>query len=260
MKSQYLDAKCQSRSWNAVVRTGIKMLKLKQELKISNLFLWRSVGLEVKMNDERMISQTPMVHKLDEVSSWCLADCSKYVRVSKEVSVKKSECALSCWLVLPAARKRRERKIGQVCPARKACVEEIHPARKMAEERREWKCSVMLAGYVLLLTSGEARREQEMVSAAFYVAPRRWPGQNGISHSHWMKICDDQIVKLIYTPNKKTKVLSGTFLFSIYEDCLINKITNPNMLESWNWYSHELNYNHQGCLINKVSHQIKQFI
>ena len=35
------------------------------------------------MNDERMISQTPRVHKLDEVSSWCLTDCSKYVRESQ---------------------------------------------------------------------------------------------------------------------------------------------------------------------------------
>ena len=66
-------------------------------------------------------------------------------RVSEEESVKKSECGLSCWLVLPAARKRKERmcalscwlacpaashwgskkgKTGQVCSARKACVEE----------------------------------------------------------------------------------------------------------------------------------------
>ena len=56
------------------------MPKSKQELKISNLFLRGSVGLEGKMNDERMISKTPMVHKLDALSSWCLADCSKYVR------------------------------------------------------------------------------------------------------------------------------------------------------------------------------------
>ena len=32
------------------------MLKSKQELKISNLFLRGPVGLEGKMNDERMIS------------------------------------------------------------------------------------------------------------------------------------------------------------------------------------------------------------
>ena len=55
------------------------MLKLK--LKISNLFLRGSIGLE-----GRMISQTPMIHILDEVFSWCLLDCSKYVRerVSEE--------------------------------------------------------------------------------------------------------------------------------------------------------------------------------
>ena len=39
-------------------------------------------------------------------------------------SVKESECGLSCCLVLPAARKRRGRKTGQVCLARKAYVEE----------------------------------------------------------------------------------------------------------------------------------------
>ena len=39
-------------------------------------------------------------------------------------SVEKRECGLSCWLVLSSARKRRERKTGQVCSARKACVEE----------------------------------------------------------------------------------------------------------------------------------------
>ena len=69
------------------------------------------------MNDERMISQTSTVHKLDEVSSWSLADSSKYVRerVGEEESVKKSECGLSCWLVLSAARKRRERMYALSC-------------------------------------------------------------------------------------------------------------------------------------------------
>ena len=38
------------------------------KVKTSNLFLQESVGLEGKMNDERMISQTPMVHKLDVLS------------------------------------------------------------------------------------------------------------------------------------------------------------------------------------------------
>ena len=113
------------------------MLKLKQELKISNLFLL--LDLEGKMNDERMISQAPTVHTLDVLSSWYLVDCWKYVRVSEEESVKKSECGLSCWLVLPAARKRRERmctlSCRQICPARKTSVEEIHPARKMAGDK-----------------------------------------------------------------------------------------------------------------------------
>ena len=45
------------------------MLKSKQELKMSSLFLRGSVGLDGKMNDERMISQTQIVHKLDVLSS-----------------------------------------------------------------------------------------------------------------------------------------------------------------------------------------------
>ena len=69
------------------------MLKLKQDLKTSNLFFRGSVDSEGKMNDERMISQTPTVHKLDEVFSWCLADCSKYVCVCEREreSLKKSQ-------------------------------------------------------------------------------------------------------------------------------------------------------------------------
>ena len=45
------------------------MLKSKQELKISNLFLRVSVDLEGNMNDGRMISQIPMIHKSDVLSS-----------------------------------------------------------------------------------------------------------------------------------------------------------------------------------------------
>ena len=66
LSGQELKCWSQSRSW-----------------KISNLFHRGSVGLEGKMNDERMISQTPIVHKLDMLPSWCLADCSKYMRESQ---------------------------------------------------------------------------------------------------------------------------------------------------------------------------------
>ena len=137
----------------------LKMLTLKQELKISNLFLRGSVGLEWKMNDERMISQTPTVHKLDEGLLIVLSGLLEiWERVSEEESVKKSECGLSCWLVLPAVRKRR---------------------RENAICRVDWS--------VLPLAGQEAIRGREMVSAAFYVAPGRWPGKNGIRHSHWAK-------------------------------------------------------------------------
>ena len=89
--------------------------------------------------------------------------------------MKKSECGLSCWLVLPAARKRRERmcalscwlacpaasqwgsgkrKTRQVCPARKACMEE-----------------------------GE-----RILPHLFMVAQGSLPGPNGMKYSHWSKI------------------------------------------------------------------------
>ena len=55
------------------------MLKSKQELEIFKSFLRGSLSLEGKMNDERRISKTPMVHKLGERSSWRIADCSKFV-------------------------------------------------------------------------------------------------------------------------------------------------------------------------------------
>ena len=138
---QKLKCSSSSRGWNAVVRTGNKMLKSKQELKISKFVSPRICWFRRKDEWWKIISQTPMVHKLDEVSSWCLADCSKYVcvcvcvcvrerererereRVSEEESVKKSECGLSCWLVLPAARKRRDRSVLIERPAWKRVKE-----------------------------------------------------------------------------------------------------------------------------------------
>ena len=68
----------------------------------------------------------------------------------------------------------------------------------------------MLAGFVLLLASGEARREWKMVSMAFYVAPGRWPRQNGISHSHWVKICDNHNGQINLRAKQKYEVLSAT--------------------------------------------------
>ena len=49
---------------------------------------------------------------------------SGLLEICDRESVKKSNCGLSCWLILPAFSKRSERKTGQVFPARKACMEE----------------------------------------------------------------------------------------------------------------------------------------
>ena len=124
-------------------------------MKISSLFLRGSVGLEAKMNDERMISQTPT----------CLADCSKYVCVcvcvrERESQWRKvSECGLSCWLVFPAARKRRERMCALSCWQGLSCPKGL---RKRESER--------------------------MLLCLFIVARGKWPGQNGMKYSHWSKI------------------------------------------------------------------------
>ena len=88
----------------------------------------------------------------------------------------KRECALSRWLVGPAARRRREEYV--LCN-----VAWLVLLLASGEARREpVLCNV--GWLVPLLASREARRGREMVSAVFYVAPGRWPGQNGISHSH----------------------------------------------------------------------------
>ena len=141
------------------------MLKSKQELKISNLFLRGSVGLEGKMNDERLISQTPMVHKLDVLSSPCLSDCSKYVRKSQWRRVivlshvgwsfllpgsEERKCALSPWMVCPAARRRREEYV--LCH-----VGWLVLVLASGEARRE-NVLCHVSWLVLLLVSGEARR------------------------------------------------------------------------------------------------------
>ena len=50
---------------------------------------------------------------------------------------------------------------------------------------REWPLSCWLV--CLAASKEEVKRGREMISAAFYVGPGWWPGQNGISHSHWAK-------------------------------------------------------------------------
>ena len=40
---------------------------------------------------------------------------SGLLEISERESVKKSECGLTCWLVLPAARKQRERMCALLC-------------------------------------------------------------------------------------------------------------------------------------------------
>ena len=67
---------------------------------------------------------------------------SGWLKICERESVKKSERAFSCWLVFLTARKWREEYV---------------------------LCHV--GWLVQLLASGEVRREQEMFSTAFYVAP-----------------------------------------------------------------------------------------
>ena len=146
---------------------------------------------------------------------------SRLLEICERESVMKSECGISCWLVLPAARKRRERMYAlscwQVCPARKVCVEEresalscwldlyflllgseerecvrCHVDRSVLLERPAWKREKVLCHVGWLHPAadqwGSEKREcEKWLARPFYVAPGRWLGQNGISHSHWVK-------------------------------------------------------------------------
>ena len=131
-----------------------------------------------------MISQTPTIHKLEEVSSWYLVDCSKCERVS----VKKSQ-----W-----------RRVNVVSHVGWSFL------LLRSEERECVLCHV--AWLVLLLASGEARRGREdssvlleglrgrrwkNVTSPFYSCLGKWPGQNGMKYSHWSKIwVPDKTVKI----------------------------------------------------------------
>ena len=93
----------------------------------------------------------------ERMSSLVLLAC---LAASKE-EAKRGVCALSCWLACPAAGQSGSEK------------------RENVLSHVDW--SVLLPG------GQELGRGWEMVSAAFYVAPGRWPRQNGISYSHWVK-------------------------------------------------------------------------
>ena len=70
----------------------------------------------------------------------------------------------------------------------------------------------MLAGFVLLLASGDVRRVQEMVIAAIYVALGRWLGQSGINHSYWVRICDNHNGQINLHAKQKYEVLCATYI------------------------------------------------
>ena len=95
-----LELKCcsQSRSWKYPICFSEDLLDKKERSMMKEWF-----------------PKTPMVHKLDEVSSWYLADCSKYVRESQWRRVYML-CHVG-WLVLLLAsgEVRRGRQDRSVC-------------------------------------------------------------------------------------------------------------------------------------------------
>ena len=92
-----------------------------------------------------------------EEREWALSHCWSVLLLGSE----EREYALLCWLACPAASQggSKERECALLC-----C----------------WACPA--AGQW-----GSETRGREMVSAVFYIAPGRWPGKNGINHSHWTK-------------------------------------------------------------------------
>ena len=91
-------------------------------------------------------------------------------RISEEELVKRSECALSCWLVFPAARKRRERMCSVMLPGLSCCLGvksgvcalscwlACPTAGQWGSEKRE-NVPSHVGWSVLLLASEETRRE-----------------------------------------------------------------------------------------------------
>ena len=128
------------------------------------------------MTDERMISQTPTVHKLDEVSSRCLADNTKYVRESHWIRVIEEEWMWSLMLAGPSCCKeaKRENMCSVMLPGLSCCK----PVGKREEEDK-----IGLSG-----SKGLRGRGWKNVTSPFYSCPRKWPGQNGKKYSHCSKI------------------------------------------------------------------------
>ena len=135
--------------------------------------------------------------------------------VSEEQSVKKSECALSCCLVFPAARKRRERMCALSCwlvfPAARKWRERmcalscwlVFPAAGKWRERmcalscwlvfpaaRKWRerMCALSCWSALSCSKGLCRRGWKNVTLPFYSCLGKWTRQNGVKYSHWSKI------------------------------------------------------------------------
>ena len=56
---------------------------------------------------------------------------------------------------------------------------------------------------------GSEKRDEKWLARPFYVAPGRSPGQNCISHSHLVKICDDHNGQINLRAKQKYEVLSA---------------------------------------------------
>ena len=162
------------------------------------------------MNDGRMISQT------STVSSLCSADCSKYVREGQWRRVSEEEWMWSLMLAGSSccyeAKRERENACSvmltglscskSLCERESLCSIMLASLSCCLGAKREGVCSLTLAGLSMLLAREEAKRGREMVSAAYYIAPGRWPGQNGISHSHWTKCVISNLQRPKQFPHK----------------------------------------------------------
>ena len=151
-----------------------------------------------------------------------------WVRVSEKESVKKRESGLSCWLVLPAARKRRECMCSLSCWL--AC-----PVANQREEKDKTgiSCSKGLRG-----------REWKNVTLPFYSCPGKWPGQNGMKYPHWSKIWVwDQNSQNIPVPDNNLK-----FFLLHYDKSIRNLIiflTLHHKTSIYTQYEYRFNLRHK---------------
>ena len=119
---------------------------------------------------KRMIFKTPMVHKLEVLSSCCLADCSKYVREGQWRRVNVLPHVGGSFLLLGS-----EERECVLC--------HVGWSGLLLGGEKKSMCSVMLAGLSRCWPVGKREKEEKWLALSFMLPRGDEPGSN----SHWVK-------------------------------------------------------------------------